>query len=185
MNAPISSLAADRGGGSQTWHGLAAHDAVASSASDASSGLAGRLAALLVYYALAPFALPALGCFTPNPLLYATRLGPRLTTEQTPAGALLVRRRVWLREIVLGRMNWIGPLPRTQEQLDALPRRARQIIAAQPPGILALSDLRGASATEHPDEWAHALRQCSMPREEQRRLVFCHLRHWLSPNPSQ
>jgi hypothetical protein len=71
-------------------------------------------------------------------------------------GPLLLRRWPWLRAIAAGNLRWLGPLPRTESQVDALPGDLAQRIAEHLPGLFSWADSQGCYSPDQEDEWIHA-----------------------------
>jgi hypothetical protein len=134
--------------------------------------------ALACYYLLAAACAPGHRLFPKEPLDYVSGGSVAHTQKPQPQGPLLLRRRHWLREIVEGRMNWCGPLPRTADALERLGPRASSKLGETLPGVLAFSDLHGCESHDHPDEWLHALQQANLSRADQWHLIRRHWRRW-------
>ncbi len=76
-----------------------------------------------------------------------------------PGGPLCLRRAGWIRYVADGTMRWVGILPRTSADWDALPPDVRSALERAPVGVFALSDLYQCHSPSEADEWTHALFQ--------------------------
>lgn len=97
---------------------------------------------------------------------------PSSETFTTPDGltlssvASLRDRLAWLPLVWQGKLRLFGVLPRTREQLDALPADWRDPIASAPPGVFSYADCHGCHSVAHPEEAIHAIYQASTPEAE-------------------
>ncbi len=76
---------------------------------------------------------------------------------------LWLERLPWLWEAACGRMRLYGPLPRSDEQLDALPPDWQSILREAKPGAIAYSDCLGCHDPDDPTEALHAVYQVTHP----------------------
>ncbi|MGF1511594.1 MAG: hypothetical protein ACFB9M_19030 [Myxococcota bacterium] len=121
-------------------------------------------AALL--YGLSEVAARMRGSATPAKL----RSFDGLELEEESQGPLWIRRRRWLKEVARGKMRLWGVLPRTEEQLTALPEEWRQILSLAPRGVFSYSDLHGAHQADTDLEPIHAVFQATASREAMREV---------------
>ncbi|WP_309400711.1 hypothetical protein [Cerasicoccus maritimus] len=82
--------------------------------------------------------------------------------SETPLWAARLPR-LW--EAACGRMRLFGPLPRSDEQLEALPIEWQSILREATPGAFAYSDCLGCHHTEDPAEALHAVYQITHPEQ--------------------
>ena len=71
-------------------------------------------------------------------------------------GPLLLRRWPWLKCVIAGKMHWLGPLPRSNQQLKILPEDLAHRIAENLPGLFSWADTQGCYEPDQEDEWIHA-----------------------------
>ena len=113
-----------------------------------------RLLAAVTWLAVAPLALLWPGqSWEEQDCLSAREIVSLATGKKGP---LLIRRWPWLKAIVSGKLRWIGPLPRTQKQIETLPEDLAQRIAEHLPGFFSWSDSQGCYGVDQEDEWIHA-----------------------------
>lgn len=152
--------------------------ALAGEAGDASPGIVERLLAVAAYYALAPawIAQTRTVRMATRPAVLGTCGVRALSTAD--AGSLLLRRRLWLREVAAGRMRWFGPLPRDPFQVRRIDPAWRAALADAVPGVISIADLHDCDGVDHPDEWIHAAGQLTVPPSAIRRTLLRAWRRW-------
>ncbi len=87
-------------------------------------------------------------------------------TLDNAKGALWRRRRRWLKHVIKGDMRLFGVLPRTEEQLEALPGEWKEILRKAPKGVFAYSDLHGSHSPDDEIEPVHAVFQATSPESQ-------------------
>ncbi len=113
-----------------------------------------RVSALAVWLLLAPLAQLWPGQSWKNEECMSGRETLTLATGQK--GPLLLRRWPWLKAVFAGKLRWVGPLPRTERQVNALPEDLAQRIVEHLPGLFSWADSQGCHGPDHEDEWIHA-----------------------------
>jgi len=113
-----------------------------------------RLSALVCWLTLAPLALLWPGqSWEERTCLSGREAMPLFTGKKGP---LLLRRWPWMKALMAGKLRWLGPLPRTTTQVEALPEDLAERIAEHLPGVFSWADSQGCHGPEHEDEWIHA-----------------------------
>ncbi len=112
-----------------------------------------RFVAAMLWLILAPLALLWPGQSWQRKDCLSARENISLATGSK--GPLIIRRWPWLKTIVSGKLRWIGPLPRTEKQVEALPEDLTQRLAEQLPGLFSWADSHGCYSVDQEDEWIH------------------------------
>jgi hypothetical protein len=86
-------------------------------------------------------------------------------------GPLWCRRISWLRHIAIGRLRWVGILPRGKDELAQVPAELAHAFHDAPPGMFSLADIHGCHEPSDPEEWIHAAFQASAAGENARSVV--------------
>jgi len=116
--------------------------------------LAARLSALATWVLLAPVAALWPGQKWEEQSCVSGQETMTLSTGKN--GPLLVRRWPWLKAIGTGKLRWLGPLPRSEKQVKALPEDLAQRISEHLPGLFSWADSQGCHGPDQEDEWVHA-----------------------------
>ena len=95
-------------------------------------------------------------------------------TERVGA-ALLVRRASWLFQVVLGKMNLVGVLPRSESAWSSLSPEWQSVLKEAPCGVFSYADLQGVHDAEDPREAVHAVYQAVQPKTAMAKMVLASL----------
>jgi hypothetical protein len=141
-----------------------------------------RMGCLLLWLVLALPALLLGGETTEEEVRHP--LHPQFGLRTGSRGPLIVRRWPWLKEVALGRLRWVGVLPRTEAALGGVPEETADRIRAATPGIFSLADSHGVHSTDDPEEWIHAACQALGDPISMRRMVRRDVWRlmWVRPN---
>ncbi len=131
-------------------------------------GATARLAALLTWVLLRPFAPSPASCRVWE---CAGRDGRTFSLREGSDGPLWRRRHSWLLHVAAGRMRWIGVLPRSSTAWKGVPADLRDALRSATPGLVSLADAHECHSTDHPEEWVHAAYQALAVEGGVRRML--------------
>jgi hypothetical protein len=133
-------------------------------------GLLQCAAAAVTYGLLAPVAgLCNRAGWTSREVVAQSGAAFRLRTGKT--GPLWMRRWPWLWQIALGRLRWIGILPRGAGDWKSIPDEVLHQVRSSEAGMFSLADLHGCHDPADPEESIHAIYQALQADCRSRKLV--------------